>query len=110
MKRFLRYTWVLGAATACALLVLALLAFPNTPGKASKSQTSPQTIPGRVDHINDWMLCAQGDGEIDPHVFYTSGVNTDAIGLGDTVRITYTGDITDPRSRLTASAVEKAAP
>lgn len=110
MKRFLRYTWVLGAATACALLVLALLAFPNAPGKASKSPASPQTFTGRVEQINDWMLCAQGEGEIDPHVFYTSGVNTDAIGLGDTVRITYTGDITDPRSRLTASAVEKAAP
>ena len=110
MKRFLRYTWVLGAATACALLVLALLAFPNAPGKASKSPTSPQTFTGRVEQINDWMLCAQGEGEIDPHVFYTSGVNTDAIGLGDTVRITYTGSINDPGSALTACRVDKVRP
>lgn len=77
------------------------------PGAPSTAQGDAHTFTGKVEEIKDWMITATGDDGT-AYVFGTEDVDTDKIGLGDTVTITYTGDITDMGSALTASAVVKA--
>lgn len=104
MKRIL-------AIFVCLMLLLGAGACTKEPsqtdgGASAAGQGDANTFTGKVEELKDWMITAT-DQEGNAFVFGTEDVDTDQIGLGDTVTITYTGDITDIGSALTASAVEK---
>lgn len=99
------------AVMMCLMLLLGAAACTREPnqgaeGSPAATQAESHTFTGKVEEIKDWMVTAT-DEEGNTHVFGTEDVDTDQIGLGDTVTITYTGDITDAGSALTASAVDK---
>ena len=87
---------------------------PPTTGSQGQSgnntQAAGQTYTGRVEDIKDWMITLKAPEDEMAYVFGTEDVDLSAIGLGDTVRVTYTGQLDDVDSSLAATAIEKVEP
>lgn len=80
---------------------------PETQAPSAGTSADAQTYTGILEQIKDDMiLVTPEDDDSTVYAFDTEGVTVDA-SLGGKVTVTYTGDLNDADSLLTASKVER---
>lgn len=94
------------------VLSLAACGGDSAPGtsaapNAGSSSSEEQIFTGTLEEDKGTMIIVRPDGDGDAIVFGTEGLDIDA-EIGDKVTVTFTGDIEEVGSSLTASKVDKA--
>ena len=93
---------------ASVSLVAALTACGASDGEQDKSNANDDMVyTGILEEKKDFMIVVQSEDGENTYLFNLDGATCDA-AVGDTVTVTYTGDLEDMDARLIATEVTKA--
>lgn len=103
MKKFLMLT----VSVICLLAVLTACSQKGTEAASDKTDDETQTISGTVNHVDDYLVLLDDDGE---YRLFDFGEDVDSASLeeGDGVTVTYTGALDSEDPLPVAVAIEKA--
>ncbi len=89
--------------TLCLFGILPACGAQSTDPNTSENEA---TYTGVIEEKKDFMVIVNSEDGNDPYIFNLDGITCDA-EVGDKVTVTYTGDLNDIDSVLTATKIEK---